>query len=262
VSGKKESVMGGIVLDAQNISFGYSQLFVLENARFHLHEGDFAAIIGANGAGKSTLLKIMLGELSPQNGRVLLFGNDARSFKNWSAVAFLPQNTAQKLSAFPATALEVVSAAVLPLKAGFARALCKKRIVEAARNALSLTGMAHKARCSMLELSGGERQRVLLARALAREPRLLILDEPASGIDSRSVENLFALLAKLNKENALTIVMVTHDIARAIHAVNRIFCIEERNLQEITREQIQKEIGAKHLHTNEDPHGECRDAAL
>lgn len=254
--------MSGIVLDVQNASFGYSQLLVLENAHFHLHEGDFAAVIGANGAGKSTLLQLILGELAPQNGRVLLYGTDARAFKDWNKVAFLPQNTAQKTGVFPATALEVVSAAVMPLKAGFARALCKKRIAEIAHNALSLTGMEHKSRCLVHKLSGGERQRVLLARSLAREPRFLILDEPASGIDSRSVENLFELLAKLNKENTLTIIMVTHDIARAIHAVNRIFCIEERNLQEITREQIQKEIGAKHLHTNEDPHGECCDAAI
>jgi zinc transport system ATP-binding protein len=114
----------------------------------------------------------------------------------------------------------------------------------------------------MENLSGGERQRVLLARALAQHPRFLILDEPTAGVDSQSVENLISLLEKLNKENALTIIMVTHDIARAASAATRIFCIEERNLQELTHEQIEKEINSKHIHTNEDPHGECCNVSL
>jgi zinc transport system ATP-binding protein len=253
-----------IILNVQRVCFGYPSFPVLENAHFHLHEGDFAAVIGANGAGKSTLLKIILGELVPQSGTVTLCGKNAADFTDRDGIAFLPQSTEQAGFAFPATALEMVGAPLAARERFFRGKKNRKKISRAdidrmAHNALALTGMELKERVPMRGLSGGERQRVLLSRALASEPRFLILDEPTTGVDSKSVETLFDVLSRLNRETRLTVVMATHDIARAAPFLNRIFCIEERNLQEITRVQIDREIGARHVHTNDDPHGECPD---
>jgi zinc transport system ATP-binding protein len=241
-----------IILSVHDVRFGYNAEPLIEYADFDLYEGDFAAVIGANGAGKSTLLKIILGEVHPQRGAVWLFGQAVSSVTDWTRVAFLPQNCSQGEFSFPATALEVVCAATTARASreqGFFAKRARKSIISAAHDALELTGMRHKANNLMATLSGGERQRVLLARALALKPRLAILDEPTTGVDAQSVTSLFDLLTRLTKENLLTVIMVTHNIASAADSANRIFCIEEGSLEEIAHTQIEKELGVKHTHS-------------
>jgi zinc transport system ATP-binding protein len=130
---------------------------------------------------------------------------------------------------------------------GFMR-LTKRAHREQAGEALARVGMEAHAGRMFGSLSGGQRQRVLLARVLVSEPELLLLDEPTNGVDAETVESLLSLLTRLNREEALTIAMVTHDIARAAAHVSRVFCLEYGSMVELDREQIDEELSHRHKH--------------
>ena len=233
-------------IEVQDITFAYGSMPVLDKIDFSIHRGDFAAIIGANGTGKSTLLKLLLGELIPARGRVLLFGEDTRRFKDWSRLGYVPQNGISGAASFPATALEVVLASLYP-RIGLMR-LPKKVHTEQARQALDRVGMADYAGRLIGELSGGQQQRVMLAKVLVSDPELMLLDEPTTGIDSESADALYRLLADFNKQLGLTILMVTHDIGRAHHYLNRVLCLEEGSMVELASDQLEDELRHKHKH--------------
>ncbi|MDR3288205.1 MAG: ABC transporter ATP-binding protein [Peptococcaceae bacterium] len=244
------------MLDAirlDKVSFRYGDEPVLSDVGFTIYKGDFAAIIGSNGAGKSTLLRLILGELSLSVGRIHLFGQEARHFKEWAKIGYLPQNGPQSGANFPATAEEIVTANLFS-RIGFLR-FPKKEHRERARAALEQVGMAPYARKMIGSLSGGQRQRVMLARVLAGEPELLLLDEPTTGVDAPTVAALFETLTLLNREKGLTIVMVTHDISRAVAYVSRIGCLEHGSLVELDKTQIHEELTHKHKHPAKDQPG-------
>lgn len=233
------------IMEVRNLSFGYSGLPIFSHVNFTVAPGDFISIIGANGAGKSTLIKLLLGELIPfSGGSIRLFGEDIRSLKDWTRVGYVPQNGFN--TGFPATAGEIVGANLCPrrglLRFG-GKAQCQK-----VQETLALVGMEKKAGMMLNQLSGGQRQRVFIAKALAGNPQLLLLDEPTSGIDAETVQNLYRLLLNLSQSKGLTILMVTHDIAAATKISQRTFCMEEGSLVELDKDQIQEELAHKHKH--------------
>lgn len=233
------------VIEVRNLGFRYYGEPVLNGVNFEIKKGDFVAVIGSNGAGKSTLLRILLGELAPSEGGLLLFGQDAARFKDWPKIGYVPQNNPASGSGFPATAEEIVRSGLYS-QIGPLRPTSKAHR-EKALDALSLVGMRGCAKRMITELSGGQLQRVMIARALAASCELMLLDEPSAGIDSESTDKLYALLRELNR-SGMTVLMVTHDMARAIEYVSRTLCLECGTMVELERSQMLSELSHKHKH--------------
>jgi zinc transport system ATP-binding protein len=231
---------------ADGLSFRYGDEAVFSRVGFSLRRGDFAGVIGSNGSGKSTLLRLILGELVPTSGSILLFGKDSRRFDEWPRIGYLAQNGLASGADFPATAGEIVTANLFS-RIGFMR-FAKRVHREMAGEALARVGMADCFGRMFGSLSGGQRQRVLLARVLVGEPELLLLDEPTNGVDAETVTSLLALLARLNRDEGLTVAMVTHDIARASEYVSRILCLEYGSMVELDRAQLEDELLHRHRH--------------
>jgi zinc transport system ATP-binding protein len=234
------------IVEVQNLGFSYGAAPVFSGVGFSVLRGDFVGIIGSNGAGKSTLLRLMLGELAPAAGGIRLFGQDIRRFRDWPKIGYVPQNALKTGADFPASVREIVQAnlyAQVGLCRFPSRALRKK-----AADALAEVGMAGYEKRLIGELSGGQQQRVMLARVLVGAPELMMLDEPTTGVDASTIEALYALLRRLNRENGLTIVMVTHDVARVSEHASRILCLEEGSLVELSRAQVESELEHRHKH--------------
>ncbi len=234
------------VIEVLNLSFGYRDGPILTDVGFSVDQGDFVAVIGANGAGKSTLLRLLLGELAPQSGQLRLLGQDVRRFSDWPRVGYVPQNGLSDAVGFPASAMEVVLSG-LYAKIGPMRFPGRSHR-ERAMEALSRVGMEGMAKRLIGEMSGGQRQRVMLARVLVSDPALMLLDEPTTGVDAQSTELLYELLRDLNRREGLTVVMVTHDIARASRYVTRTLCLEHCSLVELEDAQLKDELSHRHRH--------------
>lgn len=232
------------MISMENIHFQYGGVPVLLDVGFVLRRGDFGAIIGSNGAGKSTLLKLLLGELHPMGGCIRLLGQE--NFRDWPRIGYVPQNSVQMAAGFPATAEEVVRANLYSQIGRFRPAGKQHR--EKALRALEKVGMRDYARQLVGTLSGGQLQRVMIARVLAGEPELMLLDEPTAGVDAHSAQALYELLAKLNRDTGLSIAIVTHDVAHIAPFVNRVFCLEQGTLVELNQEQVAHELAHRHTH--------------
>ncbi len=187
-----------------------------------IQEGEFVAVLGPNGAGKSTFLKVLLGLLEPSRGSVRVLDRPPRQVEpQW--IGYVPQ--AKTLDrGFPAIATELV---VTGLHRSWVRRL-RDSDREAALAALTLVGAAHLAERPLGSLSGGELQRIYLARALARKPRLILLDEPATGIDAVGETDFYRLLDHYRLANKATILMVTHDWEVASHHACRVMVLNHR----------------------------------
>lgn len=198
-------------IEIKGLTFSYGNTPVLKGADCCVPEGRFAALIGANGAGKSTLIKMLLGELplTGDNGTIDLMGRELKLFDGWSQVGYVPQNGMASYKDFPASVEEIVQANLYS-RIGLFRFGGKKE-KELVHQALSQVGMEPFHKRLIGKLSGGQQQRVLLARALVNNPKLLILDEPTSGVDKENTEEFYRLIKKFNREDGVTVFMVTHD---------------------------------------------------
>jgi zinc transport system ATP-binding protein len=190
------------IIEIRGISFSYGSEEVLHDIALSVHKGDYLGIIGPNGGGKSTLLKIMLGLLAPAQGTVKLFGADIGQFRGWSKIGYVEK--------FPLTVKEVVGMGRYS-KRGLFRFLTvhDKEIVDMA---LHQVGMYEYRDRLIGDLSGGQQQRVFIARALAGQSEVIVLDEPTVGVDQRTQEQFYALLRKLNKDLDLTLILVSHEL--------------------------------------------------
>lgn len=183
---------------------------MLANISFNIARGDFVGILGPNGSGKTTLMRLILGLLSPVSGEIKVFEQLPRRLRQRYRIGYVPQRISQEAFIFPSTVQEVVQSgrtAVVGLFRAFTGS--DKMAVD---KAMRLSKISHLRQRRLDQLSGGERQRVFIARALAGEPELLILDEPTIGVDVTSQETFYGLLCELNNKHALTILLVSHDI--------------------------------------------------
>jgi zinc transport system ATP-binding protein len=233
-------------ISADDLGFSYGEEPIFSQIGFSVDRGDFAVVTGSNGSGKSTLFRLILGELSPSVGEVRLFGESPNRFKGSPPVGYLPQNGFSANVDFPATVEEVVMANLF-LKIGLMR-FPKKEHRKMARESLERVGLAGLAKRQIGDLSGGQRQRVMLARALAGDPELLMLDEPTSGVDQPSVQSMFGLLSDLNETCDITVMMITHDIGYTLEFASRILCLENGSLVELEKTQVIEELSHKHKH--------------
>jgi zinc transport system ATP-binding protein len=204
----------------------YGAQRALSDASLTIDEGEFVGIVGPNGAGKTTLLKAALGLVPIRCGSVELYGTQLARFHDWPRLGYVPQNASQVEGRFPATALEVAMLGRVG-KRGLFRMLSRGDR-EKPLKAMEEVGVADLADRRIGELSGGQRQRVLLAKALAGDPDMLLLDEPTTGIDPETRASFYELLDHLNHDHDLTIVIVSHDTEAIARSAHRIIGVNRR----------------------------------
>jgi zinc transport system ATP-binding protein len=199
------------------VSYDYGQDMILDDISFSVEEGDLLGIIGPNGAGKTTLFNCMLGLVEGYRGKIEIFGEDIRKNRRkvLQQIGYVPQKKFIE-EGFPATVWEIVS-----LGAAATRKPSREKVIWA----LETVGMVDYGKRRIGELSGGQQQRVFIAKALVNDPRLLILDEPATAIDVEAQNKFYSLVKKLNKENHITIIWSSHDLEAINSLANKVACI-------------------------------------
>lgn len=197
------------VISVKDLTFKYDSKTVLNKVSFSMLPGDYVGLVGPNGSGKSTLVRLILGLEKPAVGTVSLFGRPTGLFSQWEKVGYLPQKTGAFSRFFPATVQEVVALGLVPRK----RTALNSHRKDAIENAMELMNIVDIKSKLIGELSGGQQQRVLLARALVKEPELLILDEPTIAIDPEVREKFSQIIMDLNRLRRVTVLLVTHDTA-------------------------------------------------
>lgn len=210
------------LISCEKVSLAYEGKTIVTDIDFRINVGDYLCIVGENGSGKSTLMKVLLGLKSPFSGKII-FG-DGLDKKN---LGYLPQQTDVQRD-FPASVKEIVLSGCISsngIRPFFTKELKKK----ADENMRKLGIYQLRNRCYR-ELSGGQQQRVLLARALCAAEKLLILDEPAAGLDPVVTNEMYSIINSLNKDDNMTIIMVSHDINQAVKNATHILHISEKPL--------------------------------
>ena len=210
------------LVEARDLTFGYAAVPVVEDVDLRVERSEYVGIVGPNGSGKSTLLRLLLGLHEPDSGSAELLGHPARAFAERERVGYVAQDVTEDEKRMPITVSEVVLMGRFP-HAGFGRVTADDR--ERTREALRTVGIEHLADRKITALSGGQRQRTYIARALAGEAELLVLDEPTVGVDATAREQFYGLLAALN-EAGMTIVLVEHDIGVVTEHATRVACLD------------------------------------
>lgn len=218
------------IVDVDHLSFEYGNRRVLHNLNFSIRQGDYAVLTGENGSGKSTLMKVLSGELESAKGRVVIAGSDSLTTAlHRIRIGYMPQNGTSRNAFFPATVEEI-------METGMYHPFWKKWAVKDKKERICRTleemGMKDALNRRIGELSGGQQQRVMLARVLISKPQLLLLDEPAVGVDQESLRQLAAVLKRRNQEEAMTIFLITHGNQAVFSGANRFFKMEEGGVEE------------------------------
>ncbi len=207
------------IIELDKLSFAYGETKVLEGASLTIREGEYLGIVGPNGGGKSTIVKLMLGLLAPQAGTVRLFGQQLSEFRDWHRIGYVPQKPSESVATFPATVQEVVLMGRIATRGLFARFTAQDR--EHAERAMTTVGIEGLAGRQIGQLSGGQQQRVFIARALAGDPDLIVLDEPTVGVETAVRDSFYALLRSLHRDHHHTLVLVSHDLDCVEREVSR-----------------------------------------
>lgn len=218
------------IVDVDHLSFEYGNRRVLHNLNFSIRQGDYAVLTGEKGSGKSTLMKVLSGELESAKGRVVIAGSDSLTAAlHRIRIGYMPQNGTSRNAFFPATVEEI-------METGMYHPFWKKWAVKDKKERICRTleemGMKDALNRRIGELSGGQQQRVMLARVLISKPQLLLLDEPAVGVDQESLRQLAAVLKRRNQEEAMTIFLITHGNQAVFSGANRFFKMEEGGVEE------------------------------
>lgn len=196
-------------IKVSNLVFGYNAMPVLKDLSFSIPEGDLCCITGENGSGKSTLMKLILGELKGYKGTISLFGKTMKEYNDLTWIGYVPQASVMNKVAFPTTCQEIVVQGLYK-QFGIVR-IPRKKHYQVAEQALAKMDLERYARVPFNQLSGGLQQRVMICRALINDPKLLILDEPTAGVDKESKESFLGLLNKINQEQKITCLLVSHE---------------------------------------------------
>jgi len=211
-------------VELNGVFFSYKSGIVLNDLSFAVNAGDFVVVVGPNGAGKTTTLKIIAGLIVPQKGQVYIDGNEVARARKKGLIGYVPQSYGKNAAEFPATVEEVVALGMAG--DGLFPKFNKQASQHIINHMLELVGMSDYVYRRIGELSGGQQQRVMVAKALACNPRLLLLDEPTSGIDYEARIKIYGLLSMLNQSLGITIIMVSHDINEAVRVASKVVCID------------------------------------
>ena len=207
------------LITCRNTAFAYEGKTVVSGINLEVNRGDYLYVVGENGSGKTTLIKGMLGLIAPSTGEII-FGDGLRQ----TEIGYLPQRSALQRD-FPASVREVVSS-------GFAaRTLWLTRAQrEVMQQNMELLHISDLRRRSFMALSGGQQQRVLLARALCATNKLILLDEPVSGLDPVATREMYELIAEMHREQGVTVIMISHDISAALHYATHVLHLRHEPL--------------------------------
>ena len=210
------------LIQCQHVDFGYDNQDAVTDVNMEVDPGDYLCIVGENGSGKSTLMKGLLGLIRPTGGTLVT----AEELKR-TGIGYLPQQTAAQKD-FPASVQEVVLSGCLNRR-GRRPFYSRTEKAVAAEN-MERLGIMPLAKQCYRELSGGQQQRVLIARALCATTRLLILDEPITGLDPMAIQDFYAMIRRLNREDGVAILMVSHDLRNAVEEANKILHLQKQVL--------------------------------
>ena len=235
-----------IAVSFDNVSFSYSDVQVLENASFHIHQGEFAAMVGPNGSGKTTVLKLLFGLEKPCKGTINIFdtnktagGIPSRKMSRENGLRKSVSYISQQMPSddmFPITARDVVRMGLLHPFRGY------MNTGAAVKEALEQTGISDLAEKPYSSLSGGQKRRALVARALAAKPEFLVLDEPAANMDSESEAQLYRTLGAY--KGKITILIVTHNTEYVTSLTDRVLCLGEN--RKIVQHRTESSSAARH----------------
>jgi len=204
------------VVEIKNLTIEYPDVKAIDNVSFSIDENDFLGIIGPNGAGKSTLFSCMLGLNEQYSGTISFFGKNIRESKKYlKDIGYVPQRPIFEKN-FPATVREVVRMGL--------REKSNEEKVDKVLQDVWIHELRHK---RIGELSGGQQQRVFIAKALVGDPKILILDEPVTGIDAQSTELFYGILKELNKKQKITIIWSSHDLDAVNRLANKVACLDK-----------------------------------
>lgn len=204
------------IIKIKNLTVQYTGEKVVDNVSFSVEQNDFLGIIGPNGAGKSTIFSCMLGLNTQYTGTIEFFGEDIRKSKKYlKDVGYVPQKPVFEKS-FPATVREVVRMGL--------RQKSNEKKVDSVLQEMWIHELGHK---RIGELSGGQQQRVFIAKALVGDPKVLILDEPVTGVDAQSTELFYGILRELNKNQNITIIWSSHDMDAVSKLANKVACLDK-----------------------------------
>ncbi len=223
-------------LICQNLSVGYDGKTVIHGLNFSVNSGDYLSIVGENGSGKSTLMKTILGLQPPVSGSISTGDGLKRN-----EIGYLPQQTVVQKD-FPASVREIVLSGC-QARCG-SRPFYNKEEKNLASDSMKKMNIIPLAKHCYRELSGGQQQRVLLARALCATRKMLLLDEPVSGLDPKVTAEMYSLINKLNKKDGITVIMISHDISAAIHYSSHILHIGENIFYGTKDEYLKSPQGA------------------
>lgn len=226
------------LLTVENLSYGYDSQAILSGLSFSVNEGDYLCIVGENGSGKTTLMKTLLGLREPMSGKIIPGDGLKRN-----EIGYLPQQTIVQKD-FPASVREIVLSGFQG-QTGLRPFYTRKEKDLAAEN-MKRMGIESLADVCYRELSGGQQQRVLLARALCATRKILLLDEPVSGLDPKVTAEMYALIQSLNHEG-ITIIMISHDIAAAVRYASHILHIGDEVFFGTVQEYVSSGTGHKWL---------------
>ena len=221
------------LIELKNLSLGYGNNVVLKNINITIEENDFICVVGPNGCGKSTLIKGILGLIKPFKGQVIYNG------LKQNFIGYMPQETKVD-SNFPASVYEIVLSGTLN-RLGFNSFYTKKEKQIALDN-LKLLNIEKLKDKNFCDLSGGQRQKVLLARSLCATSKLLILDEPSNNLDSKSKNELYKTIVDLNKNQNITIIMITHDLDHGNLIGNKILSLRDNEVFYGTTEEFVRRV--------------------
>ena len=239
------------VLEVSNLNVSRSNSVIIEDANFTIRRGDYVGIVGPNGGGKTTLLLALLNSMPRTQGTIRLFGQDIESFSSWEKVAYVPQHAISFDSHFPLTVRELVSLGRVN-RSNLGRTL-KRVDLEAVDDALEFMGILNIASRRIGQLSGGQKQRVFVAKALVRNPEMILLDEPIVSVDTKTQEKFYKKLSDLNVKKGITILLVTHDLTAVFCRMSKVMCINRLvNVSEITAdvkpEEVLRKAYGEHFH--------------
>jgi zinc transport system ATP-binding protein len=214
------------ILELQKVNVARSGTLVIQNANFVIHNGDYVGLVGPNGGGKTTLILSFLNFLPRAKGTIKLFGTNIDNFSAWEKVAYISQNATSFDSKFPLTVRELVSLG--RIKKGNVARRFNSEDWEAVDDSISFMGLSEVADKRIGQLSGGQKQRVFVAKALARNPEIIFLDEPIVGVDAATQEKFYKKLSDLNTKRKTTILLVTHDLTSVFCRMSKVLCVNKQ----------------------------------
>ncbi len=239
------------IIEVHDLDVERSNTLVIEHATFTVNRGDYIGIVGPNGGGKTTLLLALLNMIPSKHGTIRFFNQDITSFSQWDRVAYVSQDATNFDPQFPLSVEELVGLGRLN------RTTIGRRLHQADHDAvdealrfMGISDLAHK---RIGELSGGQKQRVFVAKALVRNPEILLLDEPIAGIDASMLESFYKKLSDLNAQRGITIMLVSHDLTAVFCRMSKVICVNrEVNSEDITKDTdpnaLLKKAYGEHFH--------------